>query len=402
MLRDWWPWIALALLIAGVAAGSAAVVALAVAFAVVCGGAGAWANIALRRVRFARLIPEPRAFSGEPLHVALRVTNDKPLPLPWLDVRDRFPAALTTGKPEYPIAGQVNAVYADWRTSVGAHQRVTRTHNLLAPDRGVYELGPARLRSGDIFGLFSRDQHVERRSRIVVYPRTVDLGDMALPSRRPLGELAGGQRWYEDPSRISGVRDYRAGDSFRRIDWKATARRGELQSRTYEPSASRQLLLCLNTQTIVPAWAGYRPDVLERCITLAASIARDAYERRYTVGLIATGSVPDADRSIRIPPGRTPEQFIRMLEALGTITPYVLEPLSAMLDREEHRLGAGTTVTVLTGIMTAELAATLGRLRRRGHEVVVLSATGDAWEDDLRGVTVRDASWVDNPWQPAQ
>jgi uncharacterized protein (DUF58 family) len=237
---------------------------------------------------------------------------------------------------------------------------------------------------------------------VTVYPRTVALGDVGLPSVRPYGEHAGGSRIFEDPSRIVGVRDYRAGDSLRRIDWKATARLGTMQSRVYDPSASRHLSLCLNTQTTDPAWAGVITELLERSITVAASVAREAYEERYSVGLLANSSLPDADRAIRIPPGRRAEQFIRILEALAVVTPFVLEPLSAMLDREEHRLVAGTTIGVVTAIMTDELAATLLRLRRRGQVVVVLNASGDDWSDRLGDIETRDVSFVDIPWIPPQ
>jgi uncharacterized protein (DUF58 family) len=265
----------------------------------------------------------------------------------------------------------------------------------------VYEIGPTRLRSGDLFGLFSEERVHDRLTPVVVYPRTIDIGDLGLPARRPFGERPRGLRVFEDPSRVAGVRDYRPGDSRRRIDWNATARLGKLQARVYDPSSSQHLLICLNTQTIVPAWKGHVPDVLERSITVAASIARDAYERRYSVGLIANGSFPESDRAIRIAPGQRPEQFIRMLEALAVISPFVLGPLSAMLDREEHRLAHGTTIAVITGIMTDELAATLIRLRSRGHTVVTLSTSGEAWPGMLpQTMPVHDISHIDLPWRP--
>ena len=61
-----------------------------------------------------------------------------------------------------------------------------------------------------------------------------------------------------------------------------------------------------------------------------------------------------------------------------------------MLDREEHRLVAGTTVVVVTAIMTPELASTIVRLRRRGHALVVLSTSGDLWQEQLGDTGVRE------------
>src|SRR4029079_2428790 len=198
----------------------------------------------------------------------------------------------------------------------GGHERISRDVELTCPARGVYAIGPMQLRSGDAFGLYTDERIDAGLTRIVVYPHTVSLPSLNLPSQRPFGELGGGLRPFEDPSRVAGVRDYVPGDSLRRIDWNATARLGKLQSRTYDPTRSQHLIVAVNTQTLVPAWSGYIPDLFERAITIAASIARDAYDTRYAVGLLVNSSVLDADRSIRIPPGRRPEQFIRVLEAL--------------------------------------------------------------------------------------
>jgi uncharacterized protein (DUF58 family) len=404
MIRDTWPWVTAAFVIAGLVLGSVAVIALGFAVGLVCFVASLWARYALARLEYERVAPEDHAFTGETFRVELRLTNRKPLPLPWVEVRDDVPEQLvraedaTTFRP----MGQYRALGLDWRTSVAGGQRVRRTIELRAPARGLYPLGPAVLRSGDPFGLFTEERVVERPTPVVVYPRTYDLPELRLPARRPYGERAGAARLFEDPLRIAGVRDYRPGDPLRRIDWKATARRGALQSRVYEPAATRHLLICLNTQTVVPAWAGYIPELLERSVSVAASLARDAYDRRDSAGLIATCSFPEADRAIRIAPGGRPEQFVRILEALAVINPFVLEPLAEMLDREEHRLNVGTTMAVVSAVMTDDLGARLDRLQARGHAVVLLATTREALAGAPAGIDARDLSAFAGDFRPPE
>ena len=403
MLRELWPYVCGALILVGAVAHNAAVAALGFDVLLACGGALLWARWSLRRLTYERIIPEDHAFAGERIGVTLRMTNRKPLPLPWVETHDQFPEALgDENDPGLRHTGAPGLLTLDWRTAAGAYERVSRQLELRCPERGLYQIGPVHLRSGDPFGLFSDERDDERRSTVVVYPRTVELADLGLPSRRPYGDAPRGLPVFEDPSRVAGIRDYRPGDSLRRVDWKATARLGKMQSRVYDPTSSQHLLVCLNTQTVTPAWSGYIPAMLEHAIIVAASLARDAYDRRYSVGLLANSTVPHADRSIRIAPGRRPEQFIRMLEALAMVTPFVLEPLAVMLDREEHALGAGTTLAVVTGIMPEELAATLLRLRRRGHQVVVLSSSGESWGDQLGDLPVRDVSAAGERWQEPQ
>jgi uncharacterized protein (DUF58 family) len=60
----------------------------------------------------------------------------------------------------------------------------------------------------------------------------------------------------------------------RQVHWKATARRGSLQAKTYDPSANRPLALFLNVDTHEHLWEGYDPDLQEFAVTVAASLAR--------------------------------------------------------------------------------------------------------------------------------
>jgi uncharacterized protein (DUF58 family) len=396
-VKDLWPWLAGVIIIAGIAAQNAALVALGFALALACGVALLWSRWSLRRLFYERIVPEDHAFPDESIDVTLRITNRKPLPLPWIEVRDTFPEAMTgEGQREgLRSRGQPNQLSMEWRTSAGAYDKISRNYTLRAPERGVYELGPANIRTGDPFGLFPEEREGVHNNRITVYPRIVDLEEQVIPSRRPFGEVAGGLRIFEDPSRIAGLRDYEPGDSFRRVDWNATARAGKLQSRVYDPTSSHHLLICLNTATLTPAWAGFIPELFEGSITIAASLALQAQDQRYALGLVASSSVLDGDRAIRIPPGRRPEQLIRVLEALATITPYVLEPLSRILDREEHSMSVGTTLAIVTPIMPEDLVLTLQRLRRRGYRLIVFSPSGNRWGSELDGIEVRHLTWPD-------
>lgn len=435
MIRDLYPWFAGGLVVAGLATQNAALAAIGFAVGIVCYGATLWSRWALSRLEYARILPEDHAFPGEDLEMTLRFTNKKPLPLTWLEVRDAFPEALvpaerTGSEGEFAPVGMPHVLGVDWRTSVAAYTRASKPLGLRAGARGLYRLGPATIRSGDPLGLFP-DQRVDHtESRIIVYPRTAELPQVTIPSRRPYGEQKGGPRIFEDPARIAGLRDYQPGDPLRRVDWNATARVGRMQSRVYEPTTTHNLVVCLNTATMTPDWAGYIPELFERSITVAASIARQAHEQKYAVGLLATSTVVEtlsaADQtqdmlrdvtremevrreveagrrdtsrvlggSIRIMPARRTEQLVRVLEALALIGPFVLEPLSRLLDREEHRLPTGATLVVVTGVMPAELADTLLRLRQRRYPVLVLSTSGEAWGDLLPGIEVADCSGVD-------
>jgi len=117
------------------------------------------------------------------------------------------------------------------------------------------------------------------------------IAELGLPPKNPFGEITTQRQIFEDPARTIGVRDHQPEDGFRRIHWKATARKQALQSKLYEPTTSFTLIAFVNVATFDRYWYGTIPELLERNITVAASICAYAAERRYVIGLVANGSV---------------------------------------------------------------------------------------------------------------
>ncbi|MEX2236547.1 MAG: DUF58 domain-containing protein [Dehalococcoidia bacterium] len=378
LIRNLWLVASFFIVLTGIAAPSGLVVALGVFVFLVGGLARAWSHLSLERLSYQRVLPERRAFVGEKLPFSQVLINRKPLPLPWLEVEDRIPNALApvgrTLKPSYlPNTGLLAR-----STALSWYERLTWDYELQCTERGYYKLGPARLRSGDLFGFFRQERQEEQSHEILVLPRMYDLQKMDLKPARPAGELRGRHLLVEDPLRPAGVRDYRPGDSVRRLEWKATARRGTLQSRVFEPAASLELLIALNINTMELSWEGYDPVLLERAISTAASIARDSLEARLATGLVANGSYPGADRPLRVAPARNRDQLTRILEALAVISPLTLTPLEQMLEEQRRLLPSGCSLVLVTALLDRPLTATLLNLASR-HPISVV-AVGDQIE----------------------
>lgn len=372
IIRSAWLWSSFFIVVAGLAGSSGLVVALGVFIFLIGGVARLWSRLSLERLVYQRSIPERRAFVGDRLLFRQTLTNLKPLPLPWIEVEERVPDAMPPVgyalKPSYlPKTGLLARA-----TGLSWYQRVTWDVELECRERGYYKIGPARLRSGDLFGFFRNESEEEADSEVIVLPRLFDLGRPSLRTARPSGENRGRQPLVEDPMRPAGVRDYRPGDTLRRIEWKATARRQTLQSRVYEPAESLELLIAVNISTMAKSWEGYDPVLLERVISVAGSIARDALDQRLATGMVANGSYPGADRPLRVAPARSPEQLLRILEALAVISPLTLTPLESMLSEQRRMLGSGSSIVLVTSLMDSALEATLLDIAAR-HPVTVAS-----------------------------
>ena len=331
-----------------------------------------WARSLFARVRVHREISPSRAFQGEPVELRLELENRKPLPLPWFDLRLGLSDEVEV-EGETPAAASAPGL--SWlirRGALGWYERRRWRVRLSARERGRFQAGPTQLHSSDLLGIFPRHWEDAGTTNFLAYPRVFALDDLGFPADRPLGEAKGRNRIFEDPLRIAGLRDYEPGDPLRRIDWKATARRGELQSRVYEPSAVQQIYVLLNIDTLEHSWEGYLKDDLERSVSLAASLAVWSAGRRFATGLLANGSLPDSDRPLRLAPSRARSQLPRILEALAVVQPLTMGDLASHLRRESSRLPLGSTLVLVASLIPAELAEVMRRLQAEGHRVAVL------------------------------
>ena len=387
-ISRYWLTVPVFVILVGIAAGSGPLIGLAVLLVLAGFLARLWARHALDHVIYERIIPESRAFAGDDFRVTLRLLNDKLLPVPWLEIRDSFPEGVLEGEAHLSPAPFPNYVYLSRSTHLSWYERIQWTLTFKAPSRGYYRLGPAHLESGDLFGFFPVRQEEESYDSIIVYPRLYTLPELGLPPQRPFGDKKGHERIFEDPGRIAGSRDYRPGDAMRRIDWKASARSQTLQSKVYEPSSTPHLLIALNVHTLEHSWQGFFPEILERLLSAAGSVARYAFEAGYSVGVAANGSYPESDRPLRVPVGRSSDQLLKILESLAVIGPLTLVSLQTVLDQEAQTFPFGATLVCVTSRMDPPLAASLQRIAGAGHAVTVLSLADGEFDDELGTIPV--------------
>ncbi|MCK9518119.1 MAG: DUF58 domain-containing protein [Dehalococcoidia bacterium] len=380
--RDAWLVVGALLVLVGFAAAEPVVSAVGFVVLLIGGLSRYWSRHLFDRVFFHRRLGERRAFVDEPVALHLELENRKALPLPWYEWRLAMADPLR-------VEGESLASHAvpglSWlvrRGAMGWYERRNWELRVRAAERGFHQVGPASISSADLLGVFPGQVHDDRMDHLLVFPRVFTMEELGLPPDRPFGERKGGRPIFEDPLRIAGLREYRPGDPLRRIDWKATARSNQLTSRVYEPSATHQLYLALNIDTMPHAWEGYLKDELERTVSTAASVASWAAGQRYSVGLIANGSYPDADRPIRLAPSRARDQLTRVLEALAVIQPLTMGDLASAILRETARIPSGSTIVVVASLIPEALGAVLGRLAAEGHQVFVL-ATSDRALDGL-------------------
>ncbi|HZO91274.1 MAG TPA: DUF58 domain-containing protein [Chthonomonadaceae bacterium] len=254
---------------------------------------------------------EDKLSLGAPNPVRVRVRNTSDVDLS-LELRDSPPEAIPNDLPGTPLL-----------LTAGAGRRQAILYHLTPQARGDYTFGDIYLRVRGRLGLVSRQVRVPARAAVKVYPNLLETAKFNLMARRgrlqQLGiraaRLQGAGREFES------LRDYQPDDELRRIDWKATARRGKFISRQYEVERSQNVILVLDVgRTMLAEIDGIQK--LDYAINAALLLAYVATLSEDKVGLLVFADTVQT----YLPPKKGRAQVYAILEALYNAKATLAEP----------------------------------------------------------------------------
>ena len=326
-----------------------------------------WSNKAFDNIEYTRNFHYTGAFPGEEVAVKIEVENNKILPVSW----QRAVGPVDEEKlisSHLPHMGNLHNVY-----SLRWFEKVKRSYQLKFRARGAYPIGPTKLETGDLFGIFSKEKTLKNIEYLTVFPSLIPLEDLNLPPDDPFGDRKSRKKIFEDPSFPMGIRDYRPRDSFRQVHWPATARTGELKVKVFQPTSAQVLMACMNVSTFPSIWEGYYPELFEYVLSATASILDIGMKDGYQIGLISNGMIANSSRGSRISPGSSPRHLSNLFGALAGVTPFIVGPFERFLMSEMPKIPYGATLVVLTAIIKPELVETLLRIRQHGRRIVLFS-----------------------------
>jgi len=386
--RAWIVLVAAALLGAiAVAAGLVPVLMWAAAVVVVAAAAAFWAHEAWEGVTVTAAFDPPRVSLDERVVLRLVVSNRKRLPLPVVRVGVWLPVGLLPVGEDAssPIRGYRRRLYVPARSEVVVELPVRLSR------RGEYWLDRVEMEVSDPFDLAPLSRELFPEAALIVFPEPRVGVPAEVRRRLPFGRPAAAPRMYEERERFAGVRSYEPGDPFNRIHWKLTGHTGALQTKLFEPTRSSEVLFALDLSVGEPFWDSVFPVVAEDTIGWASFLAREAVAAGWRVGLMANTHLTRGRGPLRIPPALARGHEAALFAALARMPNEPTSDLGPILRDGLRHAGPGATVVVISPRPGPGLRHEVGRLRRRGLEVLELSPLdvltrwrggwpGDEWE----------------------
>lgn len=203
-----------------------------------------------------------------------------------------------------------------------SHRESHAAYHVKPASKGDFTFGDIYVRYEGQFGLIQRVAKVDAKVSVKVYPNLVETAkyDMLARKGRLLQVGIRNIRVRGGGSEFESLREYVAGDEYRKIDWSATARRNKLISRQYQAEKAQNVVLVIDAGRTMLQKVG-QMSKLDYVINTALMLAYVACTSDDKVGLL----VFDGDVRTYIPPAKGKEQVYRLLDALYNVDAEMVE-----------------------------------------------------------------------------
>jgi uncharacterized protein (DUF58 family) len=250
---------------------------------------------------------------------------------------------------------------------LGAGEERTLVLKLRCVRWGGYVVGELLLRAHDRLDLFAYEGTLDRRTPLKVYPRPEQLRSLVAPLETQV--FTGNQvaRTKGEGIEFADLRSYEPGDALRRINWRASARRGQLWVNEAHPERNTDVIVFLDT--FVEARAE-NESTLDIAVRAAATIAHRYLERKDRVGLVSFGGYLNW-----LLPSSGTVQLYRIVDSLldtEIILSYAWKNVDVIPPRT---LPPKALILAVSPLLDDRALTTLVDLRARGFDLAVIEVS---------------------------
>lgn len=229
---------------------------------------------------------------------------------------------------------------------------------------GAFRIGRVYLRTQDGFGFFSHETALDRRQPLKVYPSEEAVRTLLRPLETQV--FAGNYVAREKAEGIefADLRPFVPGDRVRHVNWRASARRGELWVNEHHAERNADVVILLDS--FAEARSGDR-TTLDDALRAAATLTARYLREKDRVGFVTFGGILNW-----LLPSTGAIQLYRIVDAMldtQIVLSFAWRDVSTVPRRI---LPPRALVLALTPLLDERSEAALLDLRARGFDLVVI------------------------------
>lgn len=227
---------------------------------------------------------------------------------------------------ELPVQLQVRDF--SMKTKLSANKDIALNYTIRPTERGNYEFGNTILYMQSALGLISRRVTSSATKSVSVYPSFLQLRNYQLSAQGSVLNEKGSKslRKLGHSMEFEQIKEYVTGDDFRSVNWKATARKGNLMVNNYTDEKSQQVYCIIDKGRLMKMpFNGL--TLLDYAINSTLVLSHVCLQKQDKIGLVTFAN----KMGTLIPASRNPVQRDKIIELLYKQETGFLEPDFEML-----------------------------------------------------------------------
>lgn len=242
---------------------------------------------------------QPYVYAGESVRLKEIIENRKRMPVSPLEVRFRVKKGLIFESMENTSVSDY--VYKRDIYALLGRQRITRSLPILCQKRGIYGIEDVSMVAYPIMLNKAYRKELQTETQIYVYAKRTNVADILRASENLLGEQESDRKYLEDPFAFASIRDYTMQDPMKNINWKASAKTGDLMVNTYTSVKNEKMMIYLD---IEDRGILKKEDLKEECISVAVSLYQKLLNKGTEVGICINLYDEKQEKIFYLPPSR--------------------------------------------------------------------------------------------------
>lgn len=203
---------------------------------------------------------------GEDIELIEVAENRKAMPLPFIILKFETPREIMFY--DSSIVTSSDYHYREDMLTMKAYSKHTRRIKVKCRKRGYFVFPRVGITTADLFLLDHYTKEFENDSELVVLPEVIPTDIIEMLMSVTLSDMQCRRSVITDPFALAGIREYGPGDPMKSINWKASAKTGELMVNQNASTCTKKVHIFVNLEEYDPKAS---TSLLERSISLAYS-----------------------------------------------------------------------------------------------------------------------------------
>lgn len=306
----------------------------------------------------------PNIYEGQSGTLKEVIVNRKRLPLPMLKVKFQTDRHLMFE--DSKGSRTTDQYYRNDVFQVNGGEKIVRTLRFTAGRRGYYTIKTMDIVSTDLFmtSLYAAEKQVS--ASLYVYPKIFDSSEFKRMLQQLNGEVLTKRHVLEDPFEHRGIREYQPTDELKTINWKATARTGELKvnQKDYTALHSVRIFLNLEDKGILK-----KDAAVEFSFQIAAGLCAYFLQQGIRVSCYANGVDIVNGQPVSVEASSSRSQLETVLRALARVdTAKDTVDFDTYFGKRVLEEAKGTINCFISPNISADFADLLDECRKRGMD----------------------------------